>query len=126
MNGNLLQVLLKEQVAKQNLSVREAARQIGIAHTTLGHVLDGGVYTVDTLVESCKWLGVSPGTILNSLGDGEDTAAMITAVLEMKPELASVFAEAIDRIRKGELEPEALDDIIHYAGFRLQLTKKQG
>ena len=121
---NTLKVLLEDGLKERGKSVRAAAREIGVTHTTLMRVEEGGTVDLDTLIKICGWLGVQPASVLNAEGIGADTlAAQIAAVLETDPRLAKVFSEAMARILSGAMQPDTLRDLANYAAYRLGVTE---
>lgn len=124
----MLVQLMKDKLQNERLSLRAAARQIGVSHTTIARVLNGEQVDMDTLVELANWLGVPPSTLLNTQGDVDETLSdKIASVLETEPRLKEVFEEAINRIERGEASPQLLSDIISYAKYKLDMeSAKRG
>ena len=119
--------LIAERLAADGMSLRQAGREIGIAHTTLKRILDGEPYDVATAQKIAGWLGVPLSTLLDAGGPTEDKdalAAQIAAVLETEPRLAEVFGKAMQRVLNGEMSNEAFRDLAAYAAFKLQLTEE--
>lgn len=116
---NTLARLVQEKLNATGLSIRAAAREIGVSHTTLGRALSGEAVDLPTVTSISQWLGVDTATLLNA-GAG-DLANDIAAFIELKPQLAPVFAEAIRRIEIGELDAEALNDVVRYVKFRFEV-----
>ena len=115
-----LKVVLDKAIKDRGVSQREAARQIGVSPMTIARALEGMSVDVDTLIAICKWLGVTPSSVLDAEVGGQDgLAATMAAVLEANPELAAVFGEAIQRVESGKLDAAILEDVLHYAAFRL-------
>ena len=119
---NLLQVLLQETINKRGLSIRKASRQIGMAHTTINRILGGESADIDTLVAICKWLEVQPSQLLDSHQEGsEGLGAKIAVVTEMYPQFKEAFANAMDRLERGEISSDVVADLIAYASYRLSM-----
>ncbi len=120
----VLKVLLEDEMHKRKLSLRDAGKEIGVAHTTLARILDGYPADIDTLVKICAWMGISPDTVLNSEGPVENDAlaSQIAAVLETEPALRNVFREALSRMLEGKTSPETVRDLIRYASWRLGIS----
>ena len=119
--------LIEERRAVEGMSLRQAGREIGIAHTTLKRILDGEPYDVATAQKIADWLGVPVSTLLDAGGSTEDKdtlAAQIAAVLETEPRLAEVFGRAMNRVLNGEMSNEAFRDLAAYTAFKLQLTEE--
>ena len=118
--------LMKEKIRQDQLSYREAAKKIGVAHTTVMRVIDGETTDINTLVKICNWLGVSPSHVLDAETHGTGAlGARMAMVLETNPELMKVFQEALDRLDRGEIEQSTLNDIVNYATWRLLISSKK-
>lgn len=123
---NTLGALLKDGLRSRGMSTRSAARQMGIAHTTLLRIENGRPADVSTLVKICAWLGIKPASVLNADGMGQDIlAAQIAAVLESDPRLTAVFSEAMARIISGKMQPNTLRDLAAYAAYRLGIEREE-
>lgn len=119
--------LIQERMAANALSMRQAGREIGIAHTTLIRILNGEPYDVATAQKIADWLGVPLSTLLDTGGTSEDKdtlAANIAAVLETEPRLARVFGDAMERVLNGEMSNETFRDLAAYAAFKIQLSEE--
>lgn len=110
---NTIQAVLQQTIAEKRLSAREAARQLGVAHTTVLRILKGEPADVDTIEKVAKWTGVSLSTLLDSK-DSDDLASKIAAIIEREPDLAKALDEAMSRILAGKMKPEVLADLVSY------------
>ena len=125
--AEILARLIEERMAAAGMSLRQASREIGIAHTTLKRILDGEPYDVATAQKIADWLGVPLSPLLDTRGTSQDKdtlAAKIAAVIETQPRLARVFGDAMDRVLKGEVSNEAFRDLAAYAAFKLELSEE--
>ncbi len=116
--------LVKEELQKRGLSFRDAAKQIGVAHTTVIRATRGDPLDIDNLIKFCAWLGVKPATVLNSFAN-DDITASISMIIEREPKLAEIFKQAIDDLEEGRISPEDLSDIVNYAAYKLQMSRKE-
>ncbi len=120
----IIQVLLNNKITQKKLSIREAARQIGIAHTTLARVLDGHPIDLETHVDICNWLEIKPSTALDTYSSIQDALVpKIAVILEQSPSLAQKFEEIIMAIEQGIIEPGIIDEIITFIVFRLSIIQ---
>lgn len=117
---SILSELVREKLATGRLSDRAAAREIGVSPTTIGRLLRGEAVDVDTLVKVCRWLGVTPASVLNSY-EPSNLADSVAVVIEANPQLAATFVELVEKIRVGELSPALLRDVVAYAAYKLDL-----
>ncbi|MEL7591757.1 MAG: helix-turn-helix transcriptional regulator [Anaerolineaceae bacterium] len=122
----MLDELLKDEMRKRGLSTREAAREIGVAHTTVARMMQGITVDIPTLQKTCNWLGIQVSTVLNVEDKSElGLTSKLAMILEKQPELAGVFAEALDELEAGHLSTDDLADIMGYAAYRINLGKKR-
>lgn len=112
--------LIANEIARRGISVREAARQIGLnSHGTLINVLNGRPMEVETAQMICKWLGV-PLTAAVEDGAPEDKAiAAISAVLKAAPELEKLFIRAAEEVETGNLTITDFKEILDFIAFKL-------
>ena len=92
----MLQSLLAEKMRKEKLSARDAARQIGVSHTTVIRVLDGDVPNVENITALSNWLGISVATALGvETGTQDDVAARVALLIEAEPRLKQLFGSLV-------------------------------
>jgi len=115
---NTVQTILNNRIAEKRISLREAARQIGVSNTTITRILNGGPYDVKTLQAVSAWAEIPVSVLLDS-ADDSNLASKLAAMIQAEPHLAAVFNEALDRILRGEMSAEVLSDIVSYASFRM-------
>lgn len=122
----MLDKILKDELTKRGLSIREAAREIGVAHTTVARMVQGITVDIGTLQKTCDWLGIQLSTVLNVEDKSElGLTSKLAMILEKQPELAGVFAEALDELEAGRLTTADLADIMGYAAYRINLGKQR-
>lgn len=114
----MLITLLQQTMQKKQLSLRQAAEQIGLSHTTLARILDGQSYDLDTAILVCKWLGVPAAEALGISG-ADPLVETITTILAMNPPLQGAFQEVVGQIHSSRLEPDVLDEVLQFITFRL-------
>jgi lambda repressor-like predicted transcriptional regulator len=121
----MLQTFIQEKMNENNLSLRAASRKIGIAHTTLIRILDGKPYRQENLVKIATWLDVSPATLVNLMsGDEDPLAKKIVAALQKEGKLAKAFEDVVQAIENGEVQSDIINEIIAFAVFRLEYSRK--
>lgn len=122
----LIQNLMNDRIKTLGISNREAARQIGIAHTTLNRILDGDEYDLATLKRMADWLKVKPSSFLDGETSSPDQlVSQIAALLATYPRLAEIFSEVIARVLQEKISPDTFTDIAAYAAFRMNIAKEQ-
>jgi transcriptional regulator with XRE-family HTH domain len=117
--GQLLAKVIKER----GISIRQAARDAGVTHTTLNRILNGAVVDITTLEKLAVFLDVSLSSLINlvapAVSGRPDLPARIAVLTERKPELAEVFDKIASAIEAGEMDDSDLDEVIRYAEYRL-------
>jgi DNA-binding Xre family transcriptional regulator len=119
----MLSIILKSEINERNISVREASRQINIAHTTLIRIIEGEVVDLKTIKKVSEWLGINVSDVLksdtsNEKGIGE-TLAMF---LDRNPKLRDAFIGSISKLQTGEIKKNVIEDILAYIAFRLSIN----
>ncbi len=117
-DDKMLRTLLLNKIRESGISERQAGREIGIAHTTVGRLLNGDHCDYPTLKKISEWLGVPISTLLDGEA-GTDLASKIALLVETEPALAKVLNEAMDKVLRGEVKPEVLRELIAYMSYRL-------
>lgn len=116
----MLGKLLVEAIERRGISQREAARQIGISHTTLVMVKKGRPLEVNTAYLICQWLGVPLTTAVEEVSDADRMMSRMTTLLKTAPELEQIFAIAAQEVEKGSLSPDDFKEIMAFAAFKIQ------
>lgn len=116
----MLARLLEEKINEEGMSIRRASREIGVAHTTVGRIIEGEDPSYDTLRKIAGWLGVSPELLASFDRDGKEAyAAKLVGILARSPRLTDKLGEAIQKYESGEFSEEDIEDIINYIAYRL-------
>lgn len=116
----MLAGLLESKIKELGLSNRGAAREIGIAHTTLQRFLAGQAFDMDTILKICDYLGVSPDKALNSLPSKIQPLNDLEMFLESEPEIANAFYMAIGGLKENRLSKVDVKEIVEFATFKIQ------
>ena len=117
--STMLVELVSERIKSENISIREASRQIGMAHVTLIRLLEGGTVDLVTVDLVAKWLEVPTAVALGLRDDKCELVDTIVALIQTSPRLAKIFASSKDSLLKGDITPEEMRDIIDYAAFKV-------
>lgn len=109
--------LLKAKIAREGISHREAARQIGFSNTTLMGILNGRKMDVKSLKLISKWLDV-PTSILLAEDDDE---FLITALQTLRetPLVAQILKAGGDLLEKEVITMEIFDAWIDFLAFKI-------
>lgn len=113
--------LIANEIARRGISVREAARQIGLnSHGTLINVLNGRPMEVETAHLICKWLGVPLTAAVESDDGSEKALSAIATVLHSAPELEKLFIRAAEEVEKGNLSIGDFKELLDFTAFKIQ------
>ena len=118
----MLRVLLEGELDKRHLSVRAAAEQVGVAHTTLHRIINHEPIDLETMVKLCNWLGVRPSTILDAQSNNSDVSipSIVASLIEMDSRLATIFSDLADDLQEGTVDPDDVKDVAYYIAYRLK------
>ena len=119
----MLSTLLQEKMGNNKLSIRQAAAQIEVSHTTLIRALRNEQCDLATILKFSKWLEVEPNEILNYLGSDQSSLPnLIFLALNKAPKLAHEFEAVMQAIVDGRVNLDLIEDIAAYAAYRLKLA----
>jgi plasmid maintenance system antidote protein VapI len=121
----MLANLLNDKIKEKGLSNRAAAREIGVAHTTIQRFLAGQPFDMDTVLKICSFLGIAPDAALNSLPETTEPINDLVMVLQSEPELAEAFMNAVKELKANRLSKEDLLDIVEFATYKIQSGKNK-
>ncbi len=111
--------LLETEMRDRRLSMREAAEEMGVTHTTIGRILRGRPVNVTTLNRVAQFLKVDPGNLLEAHEEDEQLAKDILTIVNREPALAGVLHDAAERARRGQIPQETFREIVRYTTWRL-------
>jgi transcriptional regulator with XRE-family HTH domain len=123
--SDALRDLVNLKMKKENLSLRKAGIQAGVAHTTIDRVCKGESVDLETVQKISDWVGVPVSTLVDI---GEVKSPMlddIAVLFSLNDEFAEVFTEVAKRIKAGELSPDFLTEITAFTTFRMDLLIKR-
>lgn len=118
----MLSTMLEAKLKEEGLSIRQAAKITGVAHSTILRTLRGESIDLETVLSFAKWLEVKPATLLNAMSENDTLAEKLTIVLKQSPKLADTFEEAIGKFVEGKIPLAIVNDIAAYASYRIRLT----
>ncbi len=127
---SMFRTILENELERRNMSIREAAREIGISHTTLIAARDGTrAIDVGTALAIAKWVGVPLSTLVEEANPEEFEKNKIfqalQIVLEAAPELEQVFKQAANELAAGTLSLSDFRDITEYAAYKIRIRREQ-
>jgi len=115
----MLGKLVENRINERGVSVREAADELGVSHTTVRSVIAGKPTKFDILQTIAEWLDIDFTTAMG-MYDKDPIANKISALMKADPRLGKVLTEMIEDYEAGNLSKEDVDDIINYASFRME------
>ena len=120
----MIRKLLVDEIKWRGLSVRAAAQEIGVAHTTVIRLLDGKPGDLETMRKVCSWLNVEMATILSSHEKSEKALAeKFAIILERNPGLYQMFEEYYEKLETKEIDLRDLEEILAFLIFRTYYHK---
>ncbi len=111
--------LLQEEMTLKHLSTRDVARELGVAHTTIGRILKGQSVSISTLQNVARYLKTDPASFLAQSEIDDDLMNIIAGVIQKEPALEAVLKDAALKVISGEIAPEVLREIARYAAWRI-------
>jgi len=121
----MLEKMLGDEIKKRGISIRQASREIGVAHTTLTRLMEGEQADFDTLEKISTWMKVPISAVVDSTGKpGSALASKIEMIIAKEPLLAGTFQASIEAYEKGEFTESDIQDIVAYAAYRLNIKTK--
>jgi len=111
--------ILQSEINKRGISVRQAAHQIGVAHTTIQRIMDGQNADLGSYEKVSRWLNIDLATLLE-LDDPNSDKARIEYFLESNPKLLTEFNQRINNGAK--LSPDAIQEVIDFLVFKIQVS----
>ncbi len=123
----MLKDVVEFRMKNEKLSVRAAAKQIGIAHTSLARFLNGSRIDISTMEKLSKWANVPMTSVIQSadLVTGDPLAAKLSMLLNANPSMRQVLQDAMDRMESGTISPQVLTDILDYTAFKLSTMPRR-
>jgi transcriptional regulator with XRE-family HTH domain len=116
----MLSTLIKEELNRRNMGVRDAAKEIGVSHSTIYALFNGRPLEVETAYLICRWLKVPLATAVQEADNVQVAAAAIEVLIRKIPDLEKVLIEAVDELNKGNLTPDDFRDVIEFAAYKIQ------
>jgi transcriptional regulator with XRE-family HTH domain len=116
--------LLRAEMEKRKLSVRQAAIQMGLSHVTVTRVLAALPVDVQTMMTVCDWLGISLIDVLDQQPGDANLARQLAVLINRDPDLGKIFSAALAEVENGEMDASDFLDIIEYATFKIERSKR--
>jgi transcriptional regulator with XRE-family HTH domain len=118
----ILSKLINDEIGRKGLSFRAAAREAGVAHSTIIRASRGEPVDIDILIKICAWLQVDPSNIIGGMVEGDSALVRNLAILIQKqPKLASTFTNLLAEFLSGGMTEEEVRDVINYASYKMSM-----
>ncbi|MGD8753866.1 MAG: hypothetical protein PVG14_20720 [Anaerolineales bacterium] len=116
--------LIRDALDQRKLSVRAAAREVGVSHTTLLRALDGENMDMPTIEKIAEWMGIRPSLLIDlavhASREDDDLVRSVAAFIRQDPEIAEVFQRAVNRVENGKMSPSMVRKLVRYAAFLME------
>lgn len=115
----MLQELVKQALHDRRKSIRRAASEIGIAHTTLNRIIDGQPYDLDTAQKICDWLRVDLATILSItvVNRPAEFIDRLTICMDFSPSFRNALEVLVSNFQNGKIDVTVLDQTANFMLF---------
>ncbi len=120
----MISQIVQDRITKERLSYRQAAKEIGVAHTTLVRIIEGRQIDLPTSQKLADWLGVSIASLIPTIQKQQEGLEIFDILLQMNPNLKETLEELLFRMPFSTLDPEDLNDILEYVIFKLVVKKR--
>ncbi len=117
--------ILTKEIQRRGISYREAAKEIGVSHTTLYQIQQGRSMDVETAIAICKWANVPIETLVKVEGGRERTLAALDVLLRAQPDLEKAFLEAAEAVENDELSLDDFNEVITFAAYMIQRRRDE-
>jgi transcriptional regulator with XRE-family HTH domain len=118
----MLPTIISKELMNRRISIREAARQIGIAHTTLIRILGDKAVDLTTLDQVGKWLQTPVSTLLDVRK--EETSSMgqrLEFLIRQNLVLADAMEDLLNKVYGYEIDPQILEEVLAFLAFKIKL-----
>jgi len=124
----MINAIIRNEIHQRGLSVRKAAREIGVSHTTMFRIIKGSPIDLPTATKLSNWLNVPVSSLVDaSTGNNSSEIEKIIFFLSLYPDLIQKLIQTIDQIQTNPNVTQAIADVLAYLVFRLSLlTGGQG
>jgi transcriptional regulator with XRE-family HTH domain len=119
----MLPVILKKELINRRLSIREAARQMGIAHTTLIRILQDEAVDLSTLDRVGAWMQSPVSAIIDCRRRGfPNVLNALSLCLSQNPKLEKALYEMVAKVEDGLIDSGIIEDVMAYITFRVSIS----
>ncbi len=120
-----LSELVKAKMKKDNLSLRKAGTQSGVAHTTIDRLLKGEQLDLATVEKIGAWLNIPVSKVLDIETDAGAQRSEFPGLIALHPELGDVMTELATEITKNNMDQAILAEITGFASYRMQMYREK-
>jgi transcriptional regulator with XRE-family HTH domain len=117
--------LVRTKMERQHLSLRRAAHQIGMAHTTVDRIVKDESLDLSTIQKACDWLDIPIHTVLDVDYRDIEVLNNVVGFLAMNQELAVRIFELSTNIKSGNVSPLILGEIAAFISYRSHVLSGQ-
>lgn len=126
----MFQKILENELKRRGLSYREAAKQIGISHSTLiGASRGTRKLDVNTALAISKWVGIPLASLIVDI-DPENAkrnsvVSAINTILNAAPKLEETLVQAANEVEKGTLTLGDFQEILDFATYKISRRREE-
>lgn len=117
--------LIKVKMEEENLSLRKAGKQAGVAHTTIDRVLKGLDVDLSTVEKISRWVGIPVSDAIDLKNAEEGIQGEIATLIALHPEFGEVFSALAREITQGGLSTDILIELTGFISYRLQKYREK-
>ena len=115
----MYQRLLQDRIDARRLSIRRAAQEIGISHTTLRRLIAGDPADLDTLDKVSTWLGVNLPDLLRDQENAERGDTVFAFFAAAHPDLYDALLRMVNQVNVGLFSASEIAALTSFADFLL-------
>jgi len=117
--------LVKVKMEEENLSLRKAGKQAGVAHTTIDRVLKGLDVDLSTVEKISRWVGIPVSDAIDLKNAEEGFQGEIATLIALNPEFKEVFSALAKAITQGNISTDILIELTGFTSYRLQKYREK-
>jgi len=115
-----LAALVKAKMDDEKLSLRNAGKAAGVAHTTIVRVLNGKEVDLSTVEKISRWVGIPVSKAIDLKNAEGGIHGEITTLIGLHPEFGEVLSALAKEIMVGGLSSQILIEVTGFMSYRLQ------
>lgn len=120
----LLADLVRKKMDEEKLSLRNAAKRIGVSHTTVSRLLEGVQPDLNTVTKFCDWCKVSPTQVLDvsynaTISEEENILKQLSIIITSDPRLKRIFSTLLGLDGTTRIPDRTIIEILDFIAFKV-------